>query len=453
MKNKLVVLLGLLLTFNSFAVPHHGGEFHWGKQPPPPPVPPPHHPGGPNFPAPAHPAPPVPQPKLKPEPEKPHPLTPQEQGEFNGNVRDLTFTSQKIMNSFNKPGVQYQLRSNFLQVDPVNPPKHERVNFDWNDPNDYKNSRSIPDIYVHPELKVGDYNFKPEIVAHLNELNTIAKQINKEDPTSNRSKFGKYLAGLTLNESRFAFNQGLLFEGGYYKQLTKDLMPFIIGMIPYTAIGIAAYETVSGLSFATGEQLSHSRRAFSMALVMVGPMRYIGACGRTVGAWIRSTSVAFQRSENIDQMIADAEAIAPNMYNPLKPGPLDRVPASSNPVIGLYGENSVTSTFRSGTYTQEVTTAPKTFYRVQPYAHNPKYPPGRYYISHKPTSGTQEIINSALKANWGNNGKYMMEIKVPAGTTYYRGLAGPQQPMTGGGEQIFIETVLPEWVTNLGEQL
>jgi hypothetical protein len=48
----------------------------------------------------------------------------------------------------------------------------------------------------------------------------------------------------------------------------------------------------------------------------------------------------------------------------------------------------------------------------------------------------------------GNTMKYVVEIKVPAGTTIYEGAAGPSSVLLGGGNQIFISKVDPQWIVN-----
>jgi RHS repeat-associated protein len=119
-------------------------------------------------------------------------------------------------------------------------------------------------------------------------------------------------------------------------------------------------------------------------------------------------------------------------FSPIKPGPLSP---------------KVTSTFRSGTYTQIIVKEPTVLYRVYG---------GRagqfrsYWTKVKPTGPIQSKIDSAILDEWENAQTGLSTIRVPEGTIIYEGAAAPQltevQELLGGGNQVYIEYVDPSWV-------
>ena len=62
----------------------------------------------------------------------------------------------------------------------------------------------------------------------------------------------------------------------------------------------------------------------------------------------------------------------------------------------------------------------------------------------------QSIIDSALDPAWGNQATNWVEVRVPAGTTFYEGAAASQGGLVGGGNQVFISRVDPSWVVGRG---
>ncbi len=115
-------------------------------------------------------------------------------------------------------------------------------------------------------------------------------------------------------------------------------------------------------------------------------------------------------------------------YNPVNPGPLDK---------------DIADTFRSGTYTEKVTTQETTLYRVISDDGNPA---GSYLTREKPQGPLQSVIDSALDQNWGNTATRVVEVKIPPGTKLYEGAAASQRGLVGGGNQIYIPKVDPKWV-------
>jgi hypothetical protein len=58
----------------------------------------------------------------------------------------------------------------------------------------------------------------------------------------------------------------------------------------------------------------------------------------------------------------------------------------------------------------------------------------------------QSIIDFALDPAWGNTATNVVTARVPAGTTIYQGYAAPQGGLVGGGAQIYIPKVDPDWI-------
>jgi hypothetical protein len=64
------------------------------------------------------------------------------------------------------------------------------------------------------------------------------------------------------------------------------------------------------------------------------------------------------------------------------------------------------------------------------------------------------MLDDALLPSWGNRATSVVEIRVPAGTVVYEGVAGPQpavpggapSALLGGGQQVLIPRVDPGWV-------
>jgi hypothetical protein len=81
---------------------------------------------------------------------------------------------------------------------------------------------------------------------------------------------------------------------------------------------------------------------------------------------------------------------------------------------------------------------PQTFFRYHSTDQN-KY--GRYLTTDQYQTNAEVIRNLALNQSWGNQATTMLSVTLPAGTTVYQGIVGPQTPPTcypGGGQQTFI---------------
>ncbi|WP_434148016.1 RHS repeat-associated core domain-containing protein [Methylocaldum gracile subsp. desertum] len=115
-------------------------------------------------------------------------------------------------------------------------------------------------------------------------------------------------------------------------------------------------------------------------------------------------------------------------YSPINPGPL---------------ADDVANTFRSSTYTERTLSSDTTLYRVISDNGNST---GSYWTSVKPQGPLQSVIDSALDQNWGNTATRVVTSKVPEGTTIYEGAAAAQRGLVGGGNQIYIPKVNPNWI-------
>jgi len=115
-------------------------------------------------------------------------------------------------------------------------------------------------------------------------------------------------------------------------------------------------------------------------------------------------------------------------YSPINPGPLG---------------DDVAKTFRGATYTQRSLAKNTTLYRT---ISNNGNPAGSFWTSTKPHGPLQSVVDSALDQNWGNTATRVVKAKFPAGTKIYEGAAAAQRGLVGGGNQIYIPKVDPNWI-------
>lgn len=73
-------------------------------------------------------------------------------------------------------------------------------------------------------------------------------------------------------------------------------------------------------------------------------------------------------------------------------------------------------------------------------------PFGGYWTRVKPKGPLQSVIDSALDQNWENKAKKVVTARVPAGTKIYEGAVAAQRGLVGGGNQIYIPKVNPNWI-------
>jgi len=109
------------------------------------------------------------------------------------------------------------------------------------------------------------------------------------------------------------------------------------------------------------------------------------------------------------------------------------------------------NTFRSSTYDSVTLGHDTTFYRVI----NPNgNPAGSFLTRRLPLGPTQATLDSALHPSFRNLATSVVEVRIPAGTRIYEGIAGPQNGIVdglkanliGGGNQVYIPSVNPAWI-------
>jgi RHS repeat-associated protein len=120
-------------------------------------------------------------------------------------------------------------------------------------------------------------------------------------------------------------------------------------------------------------------------------------------------------------------------YGPHTPGPL---------------KEDIANTFRSSSYTATTSDGATTLYRVYGGQAGEM---GPYWSKSRPSGPLQSQLDSALNPGWGNSATKVVEIRLPAGVTYYEGAAA-EQPiagggvLSGGGNQVYVPRVDPKWV-------
>jgi RHS repeat-associated protein len=105
--------------------------------------------------------------------------------------------------------------------------------------------------------------------------------------------------------------------------------------------------------------------------------------------------------------------------------------------------SKVASTFRSGTYTELISSEATTLYRVWGGKAGEL---GPYWTRTPPSGPVQSVLDSALNPAWGNTATSVTRIQVPSGVRIYEGVAAPQGGLVGGGSQVFIPKVDPAWI-------
>ena len=103
----------------------------------------------------------------------------------------------------------------------------------------------------------------------------------------------------------------------------------------------------------------------------------------------------------------------------------------------------VVKTFRGGSYSEIVTSEATTLYRVHGGNAGSL---GPYWSRTKPAGPLQSQVDNALNPAWGNTATEVTTIRIPKGTKIYEGAAAPQGNLLGGGNQVYVLEVNPEWV-------
>jgi LysM repeat protein len=122
---------------------------------------------------------------------------------------------------------------------------------------------------------------------------------------------------------------------------------------------------------------------------------------------------------------------ASQSYNPMNPGPLPE---------------GIANTFRSSTYTAEVTQKPTILYRVWG---GKAGETGIFWSKTPPAGALQTTIDSAILPEWGNTMANVTKICVPPGVTIYQGAAAAQGALVGGGNQVVIlQEISKSWIVH-----
>jgi hypothetical protein len=112
-----------------------------------------------------------------------------------------------------------------------------------------------------------------------------------------------------------------------------------------------------------------------------------------------------------------------------------------------YRDTEVLDTFRSSSYTARTLAQPKDLYRA--YSESGKK--FRAYWTDIPPAGPlQSKIDSALLPSFGNRATEVVHVRVPPGETVFEGFTAAQAEdpgvnLLGGGRQIVLDNVKPEW--------
>jgi hypothetical protein len=159
------------------------------------------------------------------------------------------------------------------------------------------------------------------------------------------------------------------------------------------------------------------------------------------GEYVSSGEVAAAQAQTDFLVAYSAYALGTATYRAIPRGnaPIRWGPATEpGPLPG-----AVADTFRSGSYTQTVTAAETTLYRVYGGSAGEL---GSYWSRTRPAGPLHATIDSALDPRWGNTAQNVAAIRVPAGIPIYEGFAAPQGGLFGGGSQIYIPRVNPSWL-------
>jgi hypothetical protein len=105
----------------------------------------------------------------------------------------------------------------------------------------------------------------------------------------------------------------------------------------------------------------------------------------------------------------------------------------------------VANTFRGASYTESALSEDTTLYRSYGGTAGEL---GPYWTRTPPAGPLQATMDSALNPAWGNTAQNVSSIVVPKGTTIYEGFAAPQGGLLGGGSQVYIPKVNPNWLVH-----
>lgn len=127
---------------------------------------------------------------------------------------------------------------------------------------------------------------------------------------------------------------------------------------------------------------------------------------------------------------------ASDSFGPMNPGPL---PAK------------IAETFRSNTYNRVIAESDTLMYRV----HGPGGELGSWWSRTPPRGSLQARLDNAVLREWGSPMNQLNVVRVPKGSLYFEGIAGPQvskktgESMVGGGTQVYLPYIDPAWQVRL----
>jgi hypothetical protein len=125
---------------------------------------------------------------------------------------------------------------------------------------------------------------------------------------------------------------------------------------------------------------------------------------------------------------AVVDAPVPVRFGPVTPGPLPK---------------GIADTFRSGSYAETQLRRTTPLYRVYG-GRSGRI--GSFWTRTPPSGPLQSRIDLALNPAWGNTANQTVRIDVPAGTTVFEGAAASQGWLLGGGNQVVVPRVDPNWI-------
>jgi len=147
----------------------------------------------------------------------------------------------------------------------------------------------------------------------------------------------------------------------------------------------------------------------------------------------------------INGPIIAASFILPELIAARLAGAAEGTALRWGPLNGGPLSDAVANTFRGGSYTESALSGETTLYRSYGGTAGEL---GSYWTRTPPAGPLQATMDSALNPAWGNTAQSVSTIRVPAGTTIYEGFAAPQGGLLGGGSQVYIPKVNPNWLVH-----
>ncbi len=210
---------------------------------------------------------------------------------------------------------------------------------------------------------------------------------------------------------------------------------------PGVSDGIDIYEALYGMDASTGLNLDGSQRLFAILGIIAGNRFLWDGLTSEAKLLILGDKGAVQSLESIREI---------ERFGPMKTGPLHSI---------KLGNGSVADTFRSSSYYEVISDTPITLYRTYDSEVSEL---GLYWSRTAPSGPLQTTLDLAIDPAWGNNVTKWIEIKIPAGTKIYEGIASETMlrrgtsnvavgQLLGGGQQVYInDNIKKSWIENRG---